>query len=141
MQLSKHPKFYFCDSGINNAISRLLRDPLESTYRGKMFEQWFINEVRARLSYSHSDFCMYFWRVERGDFEVDLILAKAREPKIAIEVKAKHRVISKDLRGLLALKDEFPKCELFCVCETDVPYEQDGILIMPVLDFLKEKLI
>jgi predicted AAA+ superfamily ATPase len=31
-QLARHPKFYFCDNGINNAICSLLRDPLSLSY-------------------------------------------------------------------------------------------------------------
>lgn len=133
-QLARHPKFYFCDNGINNAICSLLRDPLPLTYRGKMFEQWVINEVRAYLSYQHSELKCFFWRTERGEFEVDLLLARGHEPKIAIEIKAKNQISEQDLKGLRALAEEYPNCRLICICETRNPFELDGVEVVSYSD-------
>jgi predicted AAA+ superfamily ATPase len=99
-----------------------------------MFEQWVINEVRAYLSYQHSELKCFFWRTERGEFEVDLLLARGHEPKIAIEIKAKNQISEQDLKGLRALAEEYPNCRLICICETRNPFELDGVEVVSYSD-------
>ncbi len=137
-QLSKHPKFYFCDNGIHNAILKNLKDPLHPSQRGKLFEQWLINETRALLSYSNSELEIYFWRTERGEFEVDLILAKGNKPAIALEIKAKSKIDKKDFSGLLQFQAEFPKTQLYCAYEGTSAYMEQGIEVLPYQKMLEK---
>lgn len=137
-QLSKHPKFYFSDNGINQAITKQLRDPIIATQRGKLFEQWVINEFRAYLSYFKKDFRLHFWRTERGEYEVDLLLSKQQAPCVAIEIKAKKKITKIDITSLLEFKKEFSKVKLICLCEVECPYEESGILIINPMDFFKD---
>lgn len=139
-QLSKHPKFYFVDNGITNAITKQLRDPPTLQQRGKWFEQWVINEIRAHASYSGSECSFYFWRTERGEFEVDLVITKKNQPIAAIEIKAKKKLVTTDFSGLRAFKTEYPECQLYCVCETSSPYQENSITVFPVLQFLSQRL-
>jgi predicted AAA+ superfamily ATPase len=129
-QLSKHPKFYFVDNGILNAILSNLKDPIHPLQRGKLFEQFIINEVRAYLSYQQVELQMYYWRTERGEFEVDLILAKGRVPKLAIEIKAKRNISKQDLSALNEIAKEFPKIKRYCLYEGTSNYEDQGIEIL-----------
>jgi predicted AAA+ superfamily ATPase len=129
-QLSKHPKFYFVDNGILNSIVNNLKDSIHPVQRGKLFEQWIINETRAYLSYHNIEIQMYYWRTERGEFEVDLLLAKGRVPKIAIEIKAKKFIAKKDLSALIEITKEFPKIKSYCLYEGSSDYEDQGIEIL-----------
>jgi hypothetical protein len=113
-----------------NSIVNNLKDAIHPVQRGKLFEQWIINEVRAYLSYHNIEIQIYYWRTERGEYEVDLLLAKARIPKIAIEIKAKKSVTKKDLSSLVEIKNEFPKIKSYCLYEGSSDYEDQGIEIL-----------
>jgi predicted AAA+ superfamily ATPase len=79
-QLALHPKFYFFDNGVLNAITQQsMSEKLTPDLRGKLFEQWIINEVRSYLSYSRLAYKIYFWHTKAGN-EVDLILVKKQHP-------------------------------------------------------------
>ena len=130
-QLSKHPKFYMCDNGITNAILKNLKDELHPEVRGKMFEQWLINEIRNLSIYTQSDHDFHFWRTERGEYEVDLILSKKSKAQFAIEIKAKKKITKKDLASLLEFQKENPKAKLICLYEGEHGYNEGDILILP----------
>ncbi len=53
---------------------------------GELFEQFIFNEVRSYLSYGNllEDDSLTFWRTQRGEFEVDLIVNQ----EFAIEIKS-----------------------------------------------------
>lgn len=137
-QLSKSSKFYFVDNGIQNAINRRLQDPLTPIERGKCFEQWIINEVRALLSYRQSEMDMFFWRTDRGQLEIDLILGKRGKILKAIEIKAKKNITPSDLVALNELKKEHKSSELICVYEGVNSYQEGDVLVLTYQDFLKK---
>ncbi len=94
-QLAQHPKFYFFDNGALNAITQqTMSEKLMPDLRGKLFEQWLMNEVRAYINYLRLPVKMYFWQTKAGN-EVDLILVKNNVPFIAIEIKAKKSISTK----------------------------------------------
>lgn len=139
-QLAKHSKFYFFDNGVVSALTQSLSSTISPISRGTFFEQWLINEVRANISYSDAEFKLYFWRTQAGN-EVDLILAKAGRPKVAIEIKAMKKVGKKELSGLLSFAEEFPECDqLICVCEESTPRVSHKVQILPWSYFLQKKL-
>ena len=140
-QLAKHSKFYFSDNGINQAINQQLRDPLTPILRGKLFEQWVINEIRAYINYFKLDYKLHFWRTERGEYEIDLILSKQQKPEFAIEIKAKKRIDKNDLKSLREFKLDYPKVKLFCLCEVIDPYIEGEVLVMSPMIFFKDYLL
>ena len=137
-QLGKHPKFYFFDNGVLNSINRQSANAqIHPELRGKLFEQWIINEVRAVLSYLRSSFKMYFWQTKAGN-EVDLLLARNNLPEIAIEIKAKRSIGPKDMSGLKSLGEEYPQVKQLLVCEEVFPRSEGEIQILPYKTFLSE---
>ncbi len=137
-QLSKHSKFYMCDNGITNSILRNLKDNLRPEVRGKMFEQWLINEIRNFSIYAQSDYEFHFWRTERGEFEVDLILSKKSKPLYAIEIKAKKKIVKKDLTSLLEFQKENSLSTLILLYEGEQAYSEGDILILPYYEIWDE---
>ncbi len=135
-QLAQHPKFYFFDNGALNAITmQTMSEKLMPDLRGKLFEQWLINEVRAHISYLRLPIKMYFWHTKGGN-EVDLILVKNNIPVIAIEIKAKKNISAKDLSGLRSINEEYPEIRKILVCEEIFPREISEIKILPWKEFL-----
>ncbi len=138
IHFSKHSKFYMCDNGITNSILRNLKDNLRPEVRGKMFEQWLINEIRNFSIYAQSDYEFHFWRTERGEFEVDLILSKKSKPLYAIEIKAKKKIVKKDLTSLLEFQKENSLSTLILLYEGEQAYSEGDILILPYYEIWDE---
>ncbi len=137
-QLALHPKFYFFDNGVLNAITNQTKNPqLTSELRGKLFEQWMINEIRAFISYKRLPYQLYFWRTKAGN-EVDLILVKNNIPLIVIEIKAKKTISSKDFSGLKSIATEYPNIKKFLICEELFPRMHEDIKILPWKEFLDQ---
>ncbi len=140
-QLAKHSKFYLFDNGVSLAIMNAFSSAEIPIMRGRLFEQWLLNEVRAHLSYNLLELKMYYWRTQAGN-EVDLILSNNQIPIAAIEIKAMKQVVKKNLSGLLSFIEEYPKVKFkFLVCEVEKPYEEiEGILVLPWNYFLEKML-
>jgi predicted AAA+ superfamily ATPase len=138
-QLSTHPKFYFFDNGVTNSLNRLLSEEITPLARGKLFEQWLMNEVRAQLSYVQSDWTMHYWRTN-NQMEVDLILSDHRGPRVAIEFKSTSNVQKTHLSGLRAFSSDYPKTKRYLVAAVTAPFELNGVDIVPWDDFLTEVL-
>jgi predicted AAA+ superfamily ATPase len=139
--LSLHPKFYFFDNGLNNCMAERLRDPLSPEIKGKLFEQWIINEVRMYLSYHNKEGTLYFWRTQ-GGHEVDLIYSKGHKLKLAIEIKFKKNLERKDFSGLNKIKEDYPKLECILIYNGPNSYEDENnnVVVLPWKEFLTERL-
>lgn len=132
-QMTTAPKYYFFDCGVLNALrGELSLIPKPSTYRyGKLFETFVINQILALNDYGQHDLKAYFWRTQTGQ-EVDLILARgpADIPR-AIEIKSVANIELKDLKGLLAFKQEHPESRLYCLCQTTASYRVGEVDVLP----------
>jgi predicted AAA+ superfamily ATPase len=128
------PKFYFRDVGSVNALAR--RHGLEPGQEifGKAFENWICHELQAHSAYSGRNHEIRYWRLASG-IEVDFILG---DMEAAIEVKATERIRPQHLNGLQQLKIDQPTVgPRIIVCLEDRPRRsEDGILVLPAMDFL-----
>lgn len=139
-QLKEHPKFYFFDNGVVNSINRLLKDEISPLVRGRLFEQWLINEIRARLHYEKSENRMYYWRTNNNQ-EVDLLVAKRDKIIAAIEIKASRNITNQHASGLKSFYSENPNVPGMIVCDCDNPFFLGGkIEVLPWKIFLTEKI-
>jgi len=133
-QLVKANKFYFFDSGVLNAITGDLKtELLRSSYRfGRLFETFIINEVVRLNEYLGFKYKLSYWRTLNGQ-EVDLIISKkiSEGPTFAIEIKSSESPNTTDISSLKAIKEEFPNVSTFCFCNTPVPYNLEGIEVLP----------
>ncbi len=137
--LSVHPKFYFFDNGVTNAIAERLNDPLAPQVAGKLFEQWLINEIKAHIAYSEKERSLYFWRTTQGH-EVDLLITRSHIPQLAIEFKYKSSLSKDDFMGINKLHEDYPELPTWIVTNVTSPYLQENILILPWKEFLLEYL-
>jgi predicted AAA+ superfamily ATPase len=90
----------------------------------------------ARNSYAESFVPLSFWRLASG-IEVDFVVG---DMEVALEVKARERIVSDDLKGLRALVLDHPRVKRRAVVclEPRRRVTQDGIEILPVKAFLDE---
>ena len=96
-----------------------------------LFESFIHHELTSYLSYSNKKGLSY-WR-STSQFEVDFILFD----QIAIEVKGKSILSNRDLKGLLALREERLLKEYIVISLEDEPRVVDGITILPWETFLR----
>ncbi len=136
-QLSTQPKFYFFDNGVTCALLSRLIDPLDFTLRGKLFEQWIINELRARFHYESLDLELFTWRTVSGE-EVDLLVARGKKLLFGVEIKSFSKLNPEHFRGLKALESEYPGLPLYLVYAGDQPYEEGMVKVLPWKMFLSQ---
>ena len=127
-------KFYLFDIGVANTLRRTGTIEPGSDAYGRALEHLVFLELRAFLDYRRRDEPLSYWR-SRSQFEVDFVVGDT----VAIEVKAKPRVATRDYKGLLALADEVPLRRKLVVCdEKRRRLADDGVEILPVPLFLRE---
>ena len=131
-QLSKHPKFYFFDTGVQRAIAKKLDSKLVPKTRdfGSCFEHFIIAEIIRLASYSRNDFKFSYYRTKSGA-EVDLIIEKPNNKCFAVEIKASDSVEINKLTGLKSFKDLRKDVVLLCASLTKTKYSSGGIVVYP----------
>jgi predicted AAA+ superfamily ATPase len=129
-RLVAHPKCYFLDLGVVNAINRRLDAEADPRSRGRLFESFFVLEVRRYLEYAQSEASLYFWRTSAGA-EVDLLLEKHGAIRAACEIKSSQTVDRASLRGIFSFREELPDVACLVACATNSPYEIDGVRVLP----------
>lgn len=122
-------KYYLFDIGLARHLQgRRGLAPGTPEY-GEAFESYILQEITAYCSYQLLDPPGY-WRSKSG-FEVDFVFGD-----VAVEVKAKTNIGSRDLRGLNALREEGITKRHLLVCMEPRPRFVDGIEVTPWQAFL-----
>ena len=124
-----HPKFYFFDAGVFQAIRP--RGPLDSPEetRGAALETLFLQQLRAVNDYADLGYSLHYWRTAAGD-EVDFVLYGERG-LVAFEVKMTQTVRPGNLRGLRRFRESYPQAKTFFVYTGSRRRHDAGIEIMP----------
>ena len=132
--LVTHPKFYLFDCGVYRSLrpSGPLDRPAE--IEGLALEGLVAQHLRAWIDYSASDFKLYFWRTRSG-VEVDFVVYGPGD-FFAVEVKNAARLQPRDLRSLLAFKQDYPRCRAFLLYRGRERLMREGVLCMPCEEFL-----
>lgn len=136
-RLMGHPKFYFFDMGVTNAVNRRLVGGIDPVSKGRLFEQFIFLETYRLFRYQQSETGLFYWKTN-GGAEVDLVIEKHGKLRAAFEIKSSAAIGGSDLSGLKALRQDEPKIPAFVVCNAAQPYEKDGIGILPWREFLSE---
>ncbi|WP_457566683.1 ATP-binding protein [Caldithrix abyssi] len=134
-RLRAHPKFYFFDNGVTNALNGMLTSSLAGAIKGKLFEQFVIQEVYRFKHYLQSEANLFFWRTNHGA-EVDLLIEKHRQIKYIVEIKVSTIITGAHLSGIRAFHEENPDVPAYIVAPVDQPYELEGVKILPWQHFV-----
>lgn len=138
-RLSKHPKFYFFDTGIVSALqNKLSVDLIPKTQEyGDAFEHFFILEIMRLNDYYHKDLHFTYFRTEKGA-EVDLVIETPNQKILALEIKSSDQITNKHIRGLKSFAEDHPEAELYCVSTTARPLQKEKITVLPWRDMLEK---
>ena len=133
--LITHEKFYFFDCGVFRALRP--KGPLDrpSEIDGAALEGLVFQHIRAWNDYSGSPDFLGYWRTKAG-VEVDFILYGERD-FAAIEVKNAAILNPADFRGLKSFREDYPEARPILLYRGTERLLRDGILVLPVEDFLR----
>lgn len=123
-------KFYFFDVGVVRYLQNRSFINEKSPEIGQAFETYIAHELKSYVDYNKLENLNY-WRSKSG-YEVDFII----DDKIAIEVKAKHNITNKDLKGLIALQEEENIKYYILICFERNARTVNNINIIPWKDFI-----
>ena len=136
-RLNAHPKFYFFDNGIVNAVNKRLTAPLDNQLRGKLFEQFIILETYRIIHYEQSEANIFYWRTNHGA-EIDLLIEKHGKLLAAIEIKASSNISGAHLSGIRSFKEEKPNVPVYVACLAKNKYKLSNVIILPWQKYLEE---
>ncbi|OGX37540.1 MAG: ATPase [Omnitrophica WOR_2 bacterium RIFCSPHIGHO2_02_FULL_52_10] len=131
-RLITHPKFYYFDAGVFQAIRP--RGPLDAPeeIHGAALETLFLQEARAINDYKDLGYQLYYWRTATGD-EVDFVLYGERG-LCAFEVKMARNIRADDLRTLQRFRADFPRAKMRLLYLGDRRWHDRGIEVVPFVD-------
>ncbi|MGV8118861.1 MAG: ATP-binding protein [Candidatus Xenobiia bacterium LiM19] len=123
-------KFYFFDGGVVRFLQNRAEIRDRSPEFGEAFETYMAHELKAFVDFRGTGELCY-WRSKSG-YEVDFII----DDSVAIEVKAKSNVSTRDLRGISALREENVIRHYVVASLEQRPRTVGGIEILPWKELL-----
>lgn len=131
-RLIAHPKFYYFDAGVFQAIRP--RGPLDvpEQIHGAALETLFLQQVRAINDYKELGYRLHYWRTTTGD-EVDFVLYGERGLR-AFEVKMGQNVRPDDLRSLLRFHADFPQARAHLLYLGQRRWHDRGVEVLPFVE-------
>jgi uncharacterized protein len=100
-RLVSHPRYYFFDTGVTNALAHTLTDQMNPNIFGRRFEQFVICQMTAFIQYKRLDLQLYYWRTNHGA-EVDVLLCQGNSIICALEIKSSQNIVKEQLAGLMS---------------------------------------
>ena len=127
------PKFYFFDVGIYNYLMHRQTITHGTPEYGHALEHFVVQEIIAKLGYSHSRETLSYWHTYGGS-EVDLVIGDAR---LAIEIKSTYEIQNRHLTGLKSFGKEFANCRLIAISLDKFTRKMGNVECFYIEDFLK----
>lgn len=134
-RLVKHPKYFFFDTGVMNAV--LDNFKVSPDRKGRIFENLLFNQILHSARSQDVPIRISSYRTSHGA-EVDLIV-EVRSVVWAIEVKASSNVSKSDLSGIASFRDYYGKKFRPVVAYSgSVPKVIEGVDVLPWQQLLRE---
>lgn len=126
--LIKHPRYFFFDIGVVNA----LRGGFETTLDriGSMWEYLVFNQIVNTYVALDLDCNIYNFRT-RGGLEVDFIFSN-QQKKFAIECKASSQINESDYQNLISIQKYYPKIQKLVIYRGTREKRENGVWIVPL---------
>jgi len=132
-----HPKIFFFDLGVRNALLRRPLDRCLEDERGLLLEHFIAQELYRRTGTLWPELALSHYRTRHGT-EVDFVMEVGRE-LWAVEVKSSRRVSRGMLRGLRSFAERAGRVHRSIVVFLGPRRQQlEDVEVLPVMDFLGE---
>ena len=134
-RVTAHPKFYWFDTGVFRSArpSGPLDQPEE--IGGAALEGLVAQHLRAWIAYTADNYTLHFWRTSSGT-EVDFVVYGS-DGLWGIEVKRSRSVQSRDVRSLLAFRNDYPQAKVALLYQGEERLVIRGIPCLPVEPYLR----
>jgi predicted AAA+ superfamily ATPase len=126
--LVKHPRYFFFDVGVVNALRGSFDAPTDRV--GALWEYVVFNQFINSAHANDLDCDIYNFRT-RGGLEVDFIFSLDGK-KTAIECKSFSNVEESDYRNLLAIQKYYPKIQKILIYRGKNERKEQGVWIVPI---------
>jgi predicted AAA+ superfamily ATPase len=138
-RLSQKPKFYFFDTGVARALSRLTSvelAPQTNAYRNA-FKHFIILECMKNSDYHRKEFRFNYLRTP-SDVEIDLVVERPGKPLLCIEIKSSNNISPVDISSFRQLTAEIPNCEAVVFSQDKYAKKFDHVLVLPWKEGIQE---
>lgn len=126
--LIKHPRFFFFDLGVVNAIRGSFDVSQERI--GFLFEHLVFNQIVNSCTGNNLDYELYNFKT-RGGFEVDFI-AKIEGTKFAIECKSSMTISTSEVNTINRIDDYYSKIKKIIIYRGTKELKDSGVWILPL---------
>jgi len=130
---SSRPKFYFFDPGVVRGLTGRLRDPLDSSEKGTLFETLILHELSSAMNYLNTGGTLSFWETSSSK-EVDFIWSRANKA-IGFEVKIGTRWQGNYGSGLKELLRANVIQKAYAIYGGDVVLKDEEVTILTFPEF------
>jgi predicted AAA+ superfamily ATPase len=137
--LARHPKFYFSDAGAFRSLRGEMEDGGESMpaeAEAAALEGLVAQHLRSWCDAAGGGRRLHCWRTRTG-IEVDFVV-ESPDGLHAFDVRNRLVLRPKDFRALAAFGTDYPESRRILLHRGTERSEKDGVLCLPVAEFLKE---
>jgi len=139
-RLVSHPRYYFFDTGVTNALAHTLTDQLNPKILGRRFEQFVICQLMAFIHYKRLDYQLYYWRTNHGA-EVDVLLCTGNRIICALEIKSSQNIAREKLSGLKSFMEDNPGVPAYVLGDKQNRRQlQNNIVVINWDDFILDEM-
>lgn len=141
-RLHSKPKFYYFDTGVCRALSRMLSVPIRKStiYYGDVFEHFIILECVRLSSYYFPEYRFSYIKT-KDEVEVDLVVDRPGEKLLCIEIKSTDNVHENKLSSFANLVKDIPNSEAICISQDARAKKIGEIMVLPWQIALKKYFI
>lgn len=138
-RLQAKPKFYFFDTGVCRALSRMLSVPLKksTSYYGDVFEHFIILECVRLANYYYPEYRFSYLKT-KNDVEIDLIVERPGKKLLCIEIKSSENVGEDKLSSFANLVKDLENAEAICISQETRARKIGDIMVLPWKDALEK---
>lgn len=131
-RLHSKPKFYYFDTGVCRALSRMLSVSIKksTSYYGDVFEHFIILECVRLANYYFPEYRFSYIKT-KDDVEVDLVVDRPGEKLLCIEIKSSDNVREDKLSSFANLVKDMPNSEAICISQEPRAKKIGDITVLP----------
>lgn len=126
------PKFYWFDNGVARSLQKTLGVKLiqSTSAYGEAFEAFLLNQIKTSLDYGRKQYQLSFLST-KDDAEIDLVVERAGETTLCIEVKSGISVRREQLTNLRKLSSDIQNSKPICLYNGTEKLQYDKVEVLP----------
>ena len=135
----QNPKFYWFDTGVCRSLQKYLDIEVHpsTSYYGDLFEAFIITQIKAGLEYQVGQFTLSYLHTKDGA-EIDLIVERAGQETLCIEIKSASSIRKEQLTNLAKLSADIENSKAICLYDGNEHLKYDQVEVVPWREGISE---